>query len=109
LSNKDIFPNTTLNRNSLSLNASANINPRLISTVNVIYVWEKVHNRVTIGDTPGNANTITWLLPGSLDITDLKGPNGDGSNEDGAELRHQPSQFRTNPYWATNHFKNDDQ
>jgi len=108
LTNKDIFPNTTLNRNSLSLNASANINSRLTSTVNVMYVWEKVHNRVTIGDTPGNANTITWLLPGNLDIYDMKGPNGTGSNEDGTELRHQPSQFRTNPYWATNHFNNDD-
>ncbi len=105
LNNKDIFPNSTLNRNSFSLNASARIHPRLTSTIHAKYVSEKVHNRVTIGDTPGNANTIAWWLPGSLDINDLK----PGETEDGKELRHQPSQFRTNPYWVANHFKNDDQ
>ena len=108
LDNNDIFPNSTLNRKSFSLNASANINPKLVSTINAKYTIEKVHNRVTIGDTPGNANTIAWLLPGSLDISDLKGSDGTGANEDGTELRHQPSQFRTNPYWAANHFNNDD-
>lgn len=108
LDNNDIFPNSTLNRKSFSFNASANVNPKLISTINTKYTIEKVHNRVTIGDTPGNANTIAWLLPGSLDITDLKGPDGTGANEDGTELRHQSSQFRTNPYWVANHFNNDD-
>ncbi|MCK5638127.1 MAG: TonB-dependent receptor plug domain-containing protein, partial [Flavobacteriaceae bacterium] len=58
LDNKDIFPNTTLNRKSFSLNASAKINPKLSSTVNAKYIIEKVHNRITIGDTPGNANTV---------------------------------------------------
>ena len=104
LDNKDIFPNSTLNRKSFSLNASANINPRIVSTVNVKYSTEKVHNRVTIGDTPGNANTVAWLLPSSLDIYNLK----PGETEDGVELQHQPSQFRTNPYWAANRFNNDD-
>ena len=104
LNNKDIFPNSYLKRNSFSLNASARIHPRLTSSIHAKYTGEKVHNRVTIGDTPGNANTIAWLLPGSLDINDLK----PGETEDGVELRHQPSQFKTNPYWVANHFKNDD-
>jgi len=104
LDNKDIFPNTSLNRKSLSLNASANINPRLTSTVNAKYIIEKVHNRITIGDTPGNANTVANVLPVSLDIYDLK----PGSNDEGTELRFQPSQFISNPYWAVNDFNNDD-
>ncbi|MBE9488957.1 MAG: SusC/RagA family TonB-linked outer membrane protein [Bacteroidetes bacterium] len=104
LENKDIFPNTTLNRKSLSLNANAKINPKLTSTVNAKYIIEKVHNRITIGDTPGNANTVAYVLPGSLNIYDLK----PGSNEDGTELRFQPSQFISNPYWAVNDFNNDD-
>ncbi len=104
LDNKDIFPNTTLNRKSLSLNTSANINPKLTSTVNAKYIIEKVHNRITIGDTPGNANTVANVLPVSLDIYDLK----PGSNEEGTELRFQPSQFISNPYWAVNDFNNDD-
>ncbi|MCD6544236.1 MAG: SusC/RagA family TonB-linked outer membrane protein [Flavobacteriaceae bacterium] len=104
LDNKDIFPNTTLNRKSFSLNTSASINPKLTSTVNAKYIIEKVHNRITIGDTPGNANTVANVLPVSLDIYDLK----PGSNEDGTELRFQPSQFISNPYWAVNDFNNDD-
>ncbi|MCI2228754.1 SusC/RagA family TonB-linked outer membrane protein [Polaribacter sp. MSW13] len=104
LDNKDIFPNTTLNRKSISLNASAKINPKLTSTVNTKYVIEDVKNRINIGDTPGNANTVAYVLPSSLDIYDLR----PGSNEDGTELRFQPSQFISNPYWATNDFNNAD-
>ncbi|WP_418603298.1 SusC/RagA family TonB-linked outer membrane protein [Hwangdonia sp.] len=104
LENKDIFPGSTLNRKSLSLNASAEINPRLTSTINAKYVIEKVHNRINIGDTPGNANTVAFVLPSSLDIYDLK----PGSNTEGTELLFQPSQFISNPYWAVNDFNNDD-
>ncbi|WP_035478794.1 SusC/RagA family TonB-linked outer membrane protein [Gelidibacter mesophilus] len=104
LDNADIFPNSTLNRKSLSLNASAKINPRLTSTVNAKYVIEKVHNRINIGDTPGNANTVANVLPSTLDINDLK----PGSNTEGTELLFQPSQFISNPYWAVNDFNNDD-
>jgi len=104
LENKDIFPKSTLSRKSISLNAMAKINPKLTSTVNAKYIIEKVHNRITIGDTPGNANTVAYVLPSSLDIRDLR----PGSNDDGTELRFQPSQFISNPYWAVNDFNNDD-
>lgn len=104
LDNKDIFPNTTLNRKSISLNASAKISSKLTSTINAKYIIEDVHNRINIGDTPGNANTVAFVLPSSLDIYDLK----PGSNDEGTELRFQPSQFISNPYWATNNFNNDD-
>lgn len=102
--NDDIFPNTTLNRKSFSLNASAQINPKVTSSVNAKYIIEKVHNRISIGDTPGNANAVAYTLPSSLDIYDLK----PGSNEEGTELLFQPSQFTSNPYWAVNDFNNDD-
>jgi TonB-linked SusC/RagA family outer membrane protein len=100
LENKDIFPDASLNRKSLSLNASALINPKLTSTVNAKYIIEKTHNRINLGDTPGNANTVAYVLPSSLDIYDLK----PGSNEEGTELLFQPSQFITNPYWVANDF-----
>ena len=104
LDNDDIFPNTTLNRKSLGFNAMSKISPKLTSTINAKYVIEKVHNRVTIGDTPGNANTVAFLLPGSLDIHNLK----PGYDENDTELLFQPSQFIQNPYWAAERFKNDD-
>lgn len=104
LDNSDIFPNSTLNRKSISLNASAKINPKLTSTINAKYIIEKVDNRINIGDTPGNANTVAYVLPSSLDINDLR----PGSNEQGTELQFQPSQFISNPYWAVNNFNNND-
>jgi len=104
LDNKDIFPKSTLGRKSFSLNALAKINPKLTSTVNAKYVIEKVHNRINIGDTPGNANATAYRLPSSLNIYDLK----PGSNAEGTELLFQPSQFNSNPYWAVNDFNNDD-
>ncbi len=104
LDNKDIFPGTTLNRKTVSLNVSAKISPKLSSANSIMYVVEKTHNRITIGDTPGNANTTAYELPGNLNIYDLK----PGYNDQGTELRFQPSQWITNPYWAVNKFKNND-
>ena len=104
LDNRDIFPGSDLNRKTISLNASADINPRLTSTVTAKYILEKVHNRVNLGDTPGNANTVAYGLASSLDINDLK----PGINEEGTELLFQPSQFIQNPYWVVNRFENDD-
>lgn len=104
LDNKDIFPGSTLGRKSFSLNASAKINPKLTSTINAKYIIEKVHNRVNLGDTPGNANTVAYVLPSSLDINDLR----PGANDEGTELLFQPSQFISNPYWVVNAFNNDD-
>lgn len=104
LENKDIFPNTTLNRKSFSLGANAKINEKLSSTVNIKYIIEKTHNRVRIGDTPGNANTAPFVLPGGLDINDLK----PGVNDQGTELVYQSSPWISNPYWVTNRYSNDD-
>lgn len=105
LDNKDIFPESTLGRNSLSFSGSAKINPKLTSSINAKYIMEDVHNRVNLGDTPGNANTVAYVLPGSLNIHDLK----PGYGEDGTELLFQPSQFISNPYWVSNSFSADDE
>ncbi len=104
LSNQDIFPKSTLDRNTISLNAKADINPKLKSTITAFYTIENVHNRATIGDTPGNANTVAWLLPGNVDITTMK----PGYKEDGTEMPSDGTQFITNPYWAVNKFNNND-
>jgi len=104
LSNDDIFPKSTLDRNTISVNTSVTINPKIKSTITAFYTTENVHNRVTIGDTPGNANTVAWLLPGNVDITTMQ----PGYKEDGTEMPTDGSQFITNPYWAVNKFNNND-
>jgi len=105
LANDDIFPKSTLDRNTISVNASVHINPKIKSTITAFYTTEDVHNRVTVGDTPGNANTVAWLLPGNVDITTM----APGYNEDGTEMPTDGSQFITNPYWAVNKFNNNDE
>ncbi|MEN8187770.1 MAG: SusC/RagA family TonB-linked outer membrane protein, partial [Bacteroidota bacterium] len=104
LDNDDVFPNSTLKRQSYSFNAMAKINPKLTSTVTARYIIEKVHNRVGIGDGPGNANFTALMLPSNLNIKDLK----PGYDENGEELKFQSSVWFTNPYWVTNKFNNDD-
>ena len=116
LGNDDLMPNSTLDRQSYSFNGRAQINPKLISTVNARYIIEKVHNRVGIGTWPGNANFTTLLLPSNIDITRMKDgsiPEGttlfDGSvPESGTEMIFQPGQFTQNPYWVANYFNNND-
>ena len=104
LNNQDIFPESHLDRNNISFNAKSEINPKLKSTITAFYTSEKVHNRATIGDTPGNANTVAWLLPGNVDINTMK----PGYNANGTEMPSDGTQFITNPYWAVNKFNNDD-
>lgn len=104
LDNNDVFPNSTLDRQSYSFNSSAKINPKLTSTVSARYIIEKVHNRVGIGDGPGNANFSVLMLPVNADITAMK----PGYNTDGTENNFLGSVWYTNPYWVTDKFNNDD-
>src|SRR5690606_34672619 len=72
--------------------------------VNVKYIKEDVHNRVGIGDGPGNANNSVLLLPDNIDVTQFR----PGYTEEGTELRFNASQWFTNPYWVSNKFNNND-
>ncbi|MFD1315875.1 SusC/RagA family TonB-linked outer membrane protein [Namhaeicola litoreus] len=105
LDNNDVFPNSTLDRQSYSLSATAKINPKLTSTVNARYILEKVHNRVGIGDGPGNANFSVMMLPVNTDVTVMK----PGYNLDGTENNFLGSVWFTNPYWVTDKFNNNDE
>ncbi|WOD43162.1 SusC/RagA family TonB-linked outer membrane protein [Hwangdonia lutea] len=104
LDNRDVFPNSTLDRKSFSLSGNAKINPKLTSTISAKYIIEKVHNRVGIGDGPGNANNSVLLLPANIDVTGMK----PGFNDEGAELPFTSSVWTTNPYWVTDKFNNND-
>lgn len=104
LNNKDVFPGSSLKRQSFSFNGTAEINPKLSSTVNAKYIIEKVHNRVGIGDGPGNANFSTLMLANNINVEEFD----PWKNPDGTELKFNASRFLTNPYWVTNEFKNDD-
>lgn len=105
LTNKDIVPNSGINRNSYSLNLGANLSKKLSFNTNIKYVRENANNRPRLSDSPGNANYAVAVLPANVDVTTMN----PGANEDGTERGTSNNIYATNPYWASNNFRNEDQ
>jgi TonB-linked SusC/RagA family outer membrane protein len=105
LTNKDIVPNSGINRNSYSLNLGAKLSDKLSFNTNIKYVRENANNRPRLSDSPGNANYSVAVLPANVDVTTMN----PGANEDGTERGTSNNIYATNPYWASNNFKNEDQ
>ncbi len=105
LSNKDIVPNSEINRKSFSLNLGATLAEKLTLSTNVKYVREKANNRPRLSDAPGNANYSVAVLPANVDVTTMN----PGANLDGTERGTSTNVYSTNPYWAAYNFRNEDQ
>jgi TonB-linked SusC/RagA family outer membrane protein len=107
LNNKDVVPNSGLDRYNFSLKVGARFSEKLSATVSVNYINETVNNRARLSDSPGNANYTVFSLPASINVESLKGdPNKLGANSDGTELQFNDNVFVTNPYWSTYQFSN---
>ncbi|MFK7774804.1 MAG: SusC/RagA family TonB-linked outer membrane protein [Saprospiraceae bacterium] len=107
LNNKDVVPNSGLDRYNFSLKVGARFSEKLSGTVAVNYINETVNNRARLSDSPGNANYTVFSLPASINVETLKGdPDKLGANEDGTELQFNDNVFVTNPYWGTYQFSN---
>jgi len=106
LNSKGIIPKNTLVRDNVALNVNANISKRFTILTNVKYIREKNNNRPRVSDSPGSANYTLWTLPTSLDVTTLKGANKYNTN--GSERVWSNNQYVTNPYFATEDFKEAD-
>ena len=106
LDHDDIMPGSRMNRKSFSLNAVSNHSDKIEVQVNVKYVDEDVHGRVSMSDSPKNANYSAATFAPSVDVTTMTGTDGAGMGEDGKELRISTSPYTTNPYWAANQFIN---
>lgn len=104
LQNEGINPNSGLDRNTFTTKVVANLSKRLTATMSGSFIAEDVKNRPRLSDAPGNPNYLAWRLAPNIDIENMKGPNGDGSGEDGRELETDGSIFVTNPYWAAYRF-----
>lgn len=106
LDNKSIVPNSTLRRNSFSLNTTLKPTEKLTLNVSVRYLRERVKNRPRLSDSPGNANFTMNLLPNSIDVRTLKESMTD---QFGFERAFNANTFVTNPYWATEVFNQHDE
>ncbi|MFZ9057327.1 MAG: SusC/RagA family TonB-linked outer membrane protein [Flavobacteriia bacterium] len=99
LSNKDIIPNSTLKRNSLGLNTTQKYK-KLTATLNLKYVNDDAIGAPRLSDSPGNANFGIRLFAPSIDVNDMLGEGGLGTNADGTEFRTSDNTYSQNPWFA---------
>ena len=107
LDNDDISPNSTLDRNQLSVNTSQRLGKNLKVDANLKYSLEDQSGNPRLSDGPGNANWIINNYAPSMDVNWAKGPNGDGRNDDLTEFQATPSIYIQNPWFAQNYYVND--
>ncbi len=100
MNNKSIIPNSGVNRKNFSVNTNGKFQKLTLST-NIQYSIEKVKNRPNLSDAPNNLNYAVAILPGSIDIKDLKGVTDKiGADENGNEFQFSNNSFIQNPYWT---------
>ena len=107
LDNDDISPNSTLDRNSIGLNTTQRFGDAITLDVNMKYILEEQGGNPRMSDAPSNSNYSLKLYAPSIDVDTMKGPNGDGSNEDGTEYRTTNGIYSQNPWFAAYNFVND--
>lgn len=107
LDNDDISPNSTLDRNQISVNTTQRLGDNLKVDANLKYSLEDQSGNPRLSDGPGNANWIINNYAPSMDVNWAKGPNGDGRNDDLTEYQATPSIYIQNPWFAANYFIND--
>jgi TonB-linked SusC/RagA family outer membrane protein len=101
--NKDIIPNTGLNRNTFLINGTVKLGSKLSVSGKVNYVTEDVKNRPALSDNPNNVGLAVigiapnfdqrWLSEGYKDAYgNYKDWNG--------------NIYRINPYWSVNEMSN---
>ena len=71
------------------------------------YILEEQGGNPRMSDAPSNSNYSLKLYAPSVDVNTMKGPNGDGSNEDGTEYRTTNGIYSQNPCFAAYNFVND--
>ncbi len=107
LANKSVIPNSRLDRQTFNFVGSFDPFKRLTIDARANYILEQARNRPILADGAGNANFNVAFLPTSLDVRNLQGPNGNGTQADGSELTFNAGNtYNTNPYFAANKFVN---
>ncbi|HTJ49006.1 MAG TPA: SusC/RagA family TonB-linked outer membrane protein, partial [Cyclobacteriaceae bacterium] len=101
--NKDIIPNTGLNRNTFLINTTVKLGSKLTVSAKANYVTEKVNNRPALSDNPNNVGLAVigiapnfnqrWLSEGYKD-------------KYGNYVDWNGNIYRINPYWSINEMSN---
>ncbi|MGI4833748.1 MAG: SusC/RagA family TonB-linked outer membrane protein [Janthinobacterium lividum] len=105
LANTAVIPNSRLDRQTFNLTGTFDPFKRLTIDARANYILEQAKNRPVLSDGAGNANFNVAFLPTSLDVRDLKGPNGNGTLANGNEFTFNTGNlYNTNPYFAADQF-----
>lgn len=97
ISNKDIVPNSGMNRHHFSLRGTARLTKQLSLDAKVAYLHEKVNNRPALSDNPNNVGYTLMGLAPNIDINWLKAYK-DPLN--GNYINWNNNVYQVNPYWA---------
>ena len=101
----DLFPNSKLSRNNISLNLTTELSKRITLQASVMYMRERVKNRQNVNDYSGNGNVLLWTLPPNIDIRSLS----PAVKENGDELLlSEMYVYFANPYFIANKRKQQD-
>lgn len=105
LRNKDIVPNTGLNRNTFLINTSLKLGEKLTIAGKVNYVVENVKNRPALSDNPNNVGLAVLGIAPNFDqkwlSEEYKNKQGDYNDWNGGNI------YRINPYWSINEIQNE--
>lgn len=105
LNNKGIIPNAQFKRQSFNLSTNANLSEKVLFESHVQYNIEKTNNRPFVADFTNNPNSSVGLLATNIDIRTLS----PGYDETGYEMAWNDYIYVTNPYFAVNKIRNNDE
>ena len=102
---KAIVPNSSGNRKTFNLSTNANLSKKIVFEGKAQYNVELNKNRTAIADFTGNPNAAVGLIATNIDVRTL----APGFDENGNETLWCEYNFVSNPYFAANKRKNEDE
>ena len=100
-----IVPNSSVNRKTFNLSASANLSKKVIFEGRAQYNIEKNSNRTYVADFSKNPNASVGLIATNIDVRTL----APGYDAEGNETPWSDYVFVVNPYFAVNKVRNQDE
>lgn len=103
LTSKDIVPKTGMDRHTFNLGNTFSISDNLSITTRVLYMYEKVKNRLALGDSYNSIAKSFFGLANNIDPT-IFGENY--KTAEGDYIEWGGGMWNYNPYWVINEMKN---
>lgn len=94
---KDLYPNSSMGRNNVSLSLHTELSKQITLRTNVMYMRERVKNRQNVNDYQSNGNVLLWTLPANIDIRSFS-PAVDGNGNE--LLLSDMYVYFANPYFV---------